>query len=212
MDRAERVDNPCEAARAGLDGKQAEIWTALPGIIEAFDAARQTCSVQPCIKGKVEAENGAVSSVALPLLVDIPVLFPSGGGMAFTFPIQAGDECLVVFASRCIDAWWQSGGVQEPLTARMHDLSDGFAIVGPRSQVRKLQGVSTTEAQVRSEDGLLCMSFDPATHKITMTVPGGLHVTGAITATGDITGAGTSLHSHVHGNVEPGGGTSGGPA
>ena len=64
----------------------------------------------------------------------MPVVFPGGGGFALTFPVAAGDECLVVFASRCIDAWWQSGGVGEPMEPRMHDLSDGFALIGVRSQ------------------------------------------------------------------------------
>jgi hypothetical protein len=161
VDRRERINDPVEATRAALDGKQAEMWTALPGIVESYDAERQTCTVQPTIKGKVEAQGGAVSSVALPLLVDVPVIFPSGGGFTLTFPIAQGDECLVVFSSRCIDAWWQSGGVQEPLEARMHDLSDGFAIVGPRSQARKLADVSTTNTQLRTDDGATYIEIQP---------------------------------------------------
>jgi hypothetical protein len=58
-----------------------------------------------------------------------------------------------VFSSRCIDAWWQSGGVQEAMEARMNDLSDGFAFVGVRSQVRLLPSVSTSTTQLRSDDG-----------------------------------------------------------
>lgn len=211
MDRRERVDDPVEATRAAQEGKQAEIWTALPGVIESYDATRQTCSVQPAIRGKVEAPGGAVNSVALPLLVDVPVIFPSGGGMTFTFPVQTGDECLVVFACRCIDAWWQSGGVQEALATRMHDLSDGFAIVGPKSQPRKLVDVSATEAQIRNDAGNLVMSFDPSSGRISVKVPGGLHVDGAITSTGDMVAGGISLMQHTHSNVEPGSGSSGGP-
>jgi hypothetical protein len=161
VDRRERINDPVEATRAALDGKQAEMWTALPGIVESYDAERQTCTVQPTIKGKVETQGGAVSSVALPLLVDVPVIFPSGGGFTLTFPIAQGDECLVVFSCRCIDAWWQSGGVQEPLEARMHDLSDGFAIVGPRSQARKLADVSTTNTQLRTDDGATYIEIQP---------------------------------------------------
>jgi len=210
VDRRERINDPVEATRAALDGKQAEMWTALPGIIESYDAERQTCTVQPAIKGKVESQGGEVSSVALPVLVDVPVVFPGGGGVVVTFPIAAGDECLVVFASRCIDAWWQSGGVQEALEARMHDLSDGFAIVGPRSQARKLEDVSTDEAQVRNDAGTMVLSFNPETGRITMTAPGGFHVVGAITATGDITAGSISLEHHTH--SDPQGGSTGGPA
>jgi len=211
MDLRERIEDPVEGQRAALDGRQAQIQTAMPGIIQSYDAERQTCTVQPAIKGRVESPDGSVASVALPLLVDVPVIFPSGGGMSFTFPVHEGDECLVVFASRCIDAWWQSGGVQEPLAARMHDLSDGFALVGPRSQARKLADVSTTEAQLRSDDGLLCMSFNPATHELIVKAPGGVSFdTPLLHCTGDITAGSISLQHHTHPDAQ--GGSTGGPA
>ena len=95
-----------------------------------------TVTVQPSIRGRVEQPDGSTKSVALPLLVDVPAVFPSGGGFTLTFPIHQGDECLVVFADRCIDAWWQSGGIGEPLETRTHNLSDGFALVGPFSPAR----------------------------------------------------------------------------
>lgn len=65
-------------------------------------------------------------------------MMPRGGGFALTFPVAAGDECLVVFADACIDSWWQSGGVQNQAEKRRHDLSDGIVIPGLWSQPNKL--------------------------------------------------------------------------
>lgn len=162
MDRRERADDPVEATRAALDGKQAEMWTALPGIVESFDPVPMTVSVQPSIKGRIQDENGKASSVDLPLLADVPVVFPCGGGFTLTYPIKAGDECLVVFASRCIDGWWQSGGVGGTPDERMHDLSDGIAIVGPRSQARKLDpAVDADNVQLRTDDGQAHITMMP---------------------------------------------------
>ena len=129
------------------------MWTALPGIVKVVDLAKQTCSVQPAIRGSVTDKDGKTSPCDLPLLVDVPIVFPRAGGFALTFPVQEGDECLVVFASRCIDAWWQNGGVQEPAEWRMHDLSDGFAMLAPTSQPKALGGVSSEAVQLRTEDG-----------------------------------------------------------
>ena len=143
-----RWAEPVEALRAALDGRQAEMWTALPGIVQSFDPAAMTVSVQPAVAGRISDEAGKAASVDLPILPDVPVVFPGGGGFALTFPVAAGDECLVVFASRCIDAWWQSGGVGEPMEPRMHDLSDGFALVGVRSQPHRLSPVSYTHLDV----------------------------------------------------------------
>ena len=154
MDRRERWAEPVEALRAALDGRQAEMWTALPGIVQSFDPAAMTVSVQPAVAGRISDEAGKAASVDLPILPDVPVVFPGGGGFALTFPVAAGDECLVVFASRCIDAWWQSGGVGEPMEPRMHDLSDGFALVGVRSQPHRLSpAVHTGNTQLRAGDG-----------------------------------------------------------
>jgi phage baseplate assembly protein gpV len=161
MDRRERFSDPLEALRAAQDGRLTELWTALPGIVESYDPQAMTVVVQPAIKGVVSRPDGTSRAVALPLLVDVPVVFPAGGGFALTFPVAAGDDCLVVFAARCIDAWWQSGGVQAALEPRMHNLSDGFALVGPFAQPRRLPGVSARDVQLRSRDGQAFVAIRP---------------------------------------------------
>lgn len=149
---------------------------SIPGIIQSFDPGAVTAVVQPAIKGVEHDESGAEVSVSLPLLVDVPVVFPRGGGCTLTFPVKEGDECLVIFADRCIDFWWQSGGIQEPVDGRMHDLSDAFCIVGPQSQAKKISGISTSAAQFRSDDGSTYLEIDPTTKKIKLVAPGGLDV------------------------------------
>lgn len=232
MDRRELQDDPVEAQRAALDGRQTEIWTALPGIVQGFDPDALTVTVQPAVRGSIADERGAVSAVHLPVLPDVPVVFPHGGGYSLTFPIQPGDECVVVFASRCIDGWWQSGGVQAPAEQRMHDLSDGIAIPGPWSQATKIGGVSTATTQLRSDDGQTFVEVDQgvvtlkAPQKIVLAAPL-IEVEGAIRQTGtqgqgstmqggltntggQVTSNGITLETHVHNGVEPGPGTTGG--
>jgi len=207
-DRRELFDDPEESERMALEGHQAKMWTALPGIIVSYDPARQTCSVQPAIRGSVTNETGQAQAVNLPLLVDVPVQFPRGGGFACTFPLIAGDDVLVVFASRCIDAWWQSGGIQRAMEARMHDLSDGFAIPGPTSQPRKLSNVQTDGIELRDEARTTYLKLTAGTIFIKGNIvhEGNTNQTGNNTVTGTITGTlvkeadGTSLGTHTHGS------------
>lgn len=159
MDRAQLLNDAEEAMRLVLDGRQSCIWTAIPGIIQSVDLDAMTCEVQPAIQGSIEDENGRIQSVDLPLLVDVPIVFPGGGGFRITFPLEADDEVLVVFASRCIDAWWQSGGTQRPVEMRMHDLSDGFAIPGPCSQPEIISGISATDLEIRNNAGTTLLSI-----------------------------------------------------
>ncbi|QYY30231.1 hypothetical protein K2O51_22935 [Cupriavidus pinatubonensis] len=235
MDRRERVDDPEVALREAFDGLRAGIWTALPGIIQSFNDDAMTCEVQPTIKVPVRQIDGSIVTVALPLLVDCPVQFPSGGNCSLTFPVKLGDECLVVFASRCIDSWWQSGGVQEQAELRMHDLSDGFVLLGFRSKPRALTGISTSTTQLRNDAGDTYVDLDPAGKIVKVKAPGGITLDAPmVTMTGAIAvqnsgGAGTACaitgntaftgqvrangkridDSHTHSGVQPGAGNTG---
>lgn len=192
-----------------------QLRVAMPGIIQSFDPDAVTAVVQPAIRYVERDNDGNKSTKDYPLLVDVPVVFPRGGGCTLTFPVKAGDECLVIFADRCIDFWWQSGGIQEPVDERMHDLSDAFCIVGPQSQAKKIGGISTTAAQLRTDDGSAIIEL-AAGGAVTITSPqitinGPLQVNGEITSTGDQLAGGISQIGHTHGGVEPGGGSTGAP-
>lgn len=180
---------------------------SMPGIVQSFDPDTVTVVVQPAIKGYEPDSNGINQSTTLPLLVDVPVVFPRGGGCTLTFPVKAGDECLVIFADRCIDFWWQSGGIQEPVDERMHDLSDAFCIVGPQSQAKKIGGISTSAVELRSDDGETKLSLNPASGAINGTAPGGFNLNGLkILSDGRLQLVdGSVVDKHTHGGVEPGG-------
>ena len=75
-----------------------------------------------------------------------------GGDYSITMPIKKGDECLIVFGDSCIDSWWQNGDVQNPIDSRRHDLSDGFALVGFKSQKNKLENYSDDSFQIQQND------------------------------------------------------------
>lgn len=216
------MSDPIEWVSIALGGLQSKLWTALPGVIQSFDAVAMTCTVQPAIQALVRDESGSLTSVDLPLLLDCPVQFPAGGGCTLTFPVAAGDECLVVFSSRCIDAWWQSGGIQAQAELRMHDLSDGFALLGFRSQPRVITAISASAAQLRSDDGATFVEVAPG-GGVTITAPAGLTinadvqvngsvaVTGNVVAEGDVIAGTISLQGHRHSGVIAGSGTSGVP-
>ncbi|HHZ8175830.1 TPA: Gp138 family membrane-puncturing spike protein [Klebsiella pneumoniae] len=188
-----------------------QLRVAMPGIIQSFDPGDDdrppTCVVQPAIRYIERDNDGNKSTKDYPLLVDVPVVFPRGGGCTLTFPVKAGDECLVIFADRCIDFWWQSGGIQDPVDERMHDLSDAFCIVGPQSQAKKISGISTSAVELRSDDGETKLSLNPASGAINGTAPGGFNLNGLkILSDGRLQLVdGSIVDKHTHGGVEPGG-------
>jgi hypothetical protein len=161
MRRDERTEDPYVAALSGLLGLQADIQTSMPAIIQSFDPATQTCTAQPCLQMLVTNPDNTKKWVTIALIVDIPVVFPAGGGFTLTFPVKRGDECLLVFSSRCIDAWWVSGKISQQAELRMHDISDGFAFVGVRSIPRMIPNISTNSVQLRSDDSETYVEIAP---------------------------------------------------
>lgn len=221
VERANPYEEGIETAiRAAL----ALSWTSLPGQVVSFDPAKQTAAVAPTIQAVATAPDGTRSLVTMPLLLDCPVHFPEGGGAVFTFPVQPGDECLVVFADRCIDSWWQQGGIQPPAEFRMHDLSDGFVFVGFRSLPNVVTDMSMTSAEIRSLGGETRIALNPTGQTVEIAAPGGatinadviingdLTVTGTIQAAVDVVAAGVSLKTHKHGGVTVGAAQTGIPA
>ena len=218
MRRSERLDDLEEGLRIAMESHQSHMWTSIPGIVAGVDLAAQTLSVQPSIQGSVTAPDGSVQAVNLPLLVDVPIVWPRAGGFALTFPIKAGDEVLVVFASRCIDAWWQGGGVGAQAEARMHDLSDGFAILAPTSQPKKFSGVSSSNVQLRDESGTTYVEITPGgaarvvgATKIDIEAPT-INITGNVVhGGGSLVSNGITFGTHKHTGVQSGPSNTGGP-
>lgn len=113
-----------------MEAMAENLHVALPGEIVSYNSSNRTATVQPVIRNWRQKETP-------PLLLDVPVFFPGN----FIIPVNKGDECLVVFADTCIDAWYQNSGVSTPISARRHDLSDGFAFVGFFSKKKATGGI-----------------------------------------------------------------------
>jgi phage baseplate assembly protein gpV len=164
----ERIPDQSEVLRQAVVSHQTEVWTAQPGVLTKVSdlAGKITVDVQPVVQGKVRTPDGVTTLVNLPVIPDVPVVFPRGGGYVLTFPVAVGDEVLIVHAARNIDGWWQQGGIQPPFDSRMHDITDAFVVPGPYSQKTKFSGLSATTAQWRSEDGTIFAELDHMNKKI----------------------------------------------
>lgn len=214
MDYRERLFDAEENQRVSLDGRQATMWTALPGIITKVNLAHQTVEVQPAVQGTLAHPNGTVKNIQMPVIPDVPILFPSGGGYTLTFPIKVGDHCLLHFASRCIDGWWDTGKVLPPMDKRMHDLSDAFATIGPRHRQGVPGNISGTTTTLRTDDGTIVIEMDQPNGQVNINTPQAVNIvtrTATITAAESVTV--TALdhmtidtpHLHVTGSIDSAG-------
>ena len=151
----------------------------IPCIVQSYDPEKGTVECQPAIREKIINQNEEIEYRNLPLLLNVPVVFPSNSEYAVTFPLEKGDECLVLFSDLSIDNFWEKGNVQNPIEDRRHDLSDGIAIPCNMSLTKER----------RTDDGLLLSSSGSSI------LISGSEITFSV-GTRSITF--TQLYSHVH--------------
>ncbi len=118
-------------------------------------------------------------------LVDCPVFTLQGGGGAIQFPISAGDQCLVLFSDRRIDEWYQNGSESAPGDPRLHDLSDGIALVG-------INALNSTLAPTPTDRVIL--SYGGSQFELTAT---GWNFVGTGSAEIDLSGAIVTIKNNV---------------
>jgi hypothetical protein len=185
-----------------------DLRVACPAIVQTVDYEKQTLTAIPAIREKMNDGQGNLSWVEIPLLLDVPFFVYSGGGYCLTLPIKTGDDCLIVFGDNCMDAWWQNGGIQNQVESRRHDLSDGFAIVGFRSQPAVVSGYSAGTAQLRNKAGDAYVEIAGSTINI---VGGAVNISaGSVNIGGSTTIDGKPFLPHTHGGVLSGPDNTGG--
>jgi hypothetical protein len=114
-----------------------------PGEIQSFDATKKTAEIKMLFKRVIKDRV-----LSYPVLVDCPIFTLQGGGGAVYMPIAKGDQCLVLFADRNIDAWYSTGSEAAPNNSRCHDLSDGIAFVGINSLTSSLEAYPSNETRI----------------------------------------------------------------
>ena len=115
-----------EPLRRALREASSEMHVALPAQIERYDHTEQRADVLPLLR-RVYVD-GEVQG--MPVVPDVPVVWPRSGGAQMTMPVRRGDTVLLVFTDRSIDRWLAQGGDVTPDDRRQHDLSDAVAVPG----------------------------------------------------------------------------------
>lgn len=174
------------------------INTALPAVIVSYDSGTNKAVVKPV--GVMKFPDNR--SLPYPDIHGVPVMFPTsmGGACGVTFPIQAGDGCLLVFSQADI-SYFTGKGVD---SGNSFQLSDAICVPGLYNNSPK---------GIASHSDKLTLFFN--TSYITLSdagIEGQLADGTQLTVSGgELTVNGISLTKHRHGGVQSGGGDTGLP-
>jgi len=96
-----------------------------------------------------------------PLLADVPVLWPSAGGMTLRMPMRAGDPVLLVFAESGLEYWKeaQTAGLAGPAKFA---LKDAVAIPGFGPLDLDVPAGRGAYASLQSDNGATHVSVGPS--------------------------------------------------
>ena len=200
--------NLSEPLRAAVESVMSELHVCLPGRIERYDHTEQRAEVKPLLRRNYR--DGDESD--MPVIADVPVIWPRAGGASLTMPVQTGDGVLLVFADRSLDRWLAEGGEVTPDDRRKHDLSDCVAIPG------LVPFAGFGDAEATRDPGAVVVQYGETTWSVhddgrvevdgDVNISGDLDVDGDITATGDVRAGGDvvadsegtaiSLIEHTH--------------
>lgn len=120
------IPDLAQLLRDAIDSKLIDTHVSLPATVVSFSSSNQTASVQPSLKTKLA--NAQV--VPMPIIQNVPVVYPRCAQGGVTFPLSRGDQVHLVFSERSLDVWKSKGGTVDPQEARKFHLSDAVCYPG----------------------------------------------------------------------------------
>lgn len=125
--------------KQAIDNRLLDTHTALIAKVESYDSSKQQVNVSSVFKRPIENVDQEIVLEQLPMLCDVPVLFPRAGGFFISFPIQAGDFVQLIFNEVSIDDWLLDKANTMSSTQRF-TLQGAVAIPGIYPESRPLSG------------------------------------------------------------------------
>lgn len=110
---------------------QEEVYTALPAVVEKYDPTLNQVDLKIAVKDVRRSEDGSPVYFEFPIIPNVPVNLPRGGGMIISLPLQAGDSGLLVVSTLEVGGWELSGEAPaEPLNVSRQSLSSCTFVPG----------------------------------------------------------------------------------
>jgi hypothetical protein len=116
-----------DVIRGAIEAFLAEVHTLKVGRVEKYDNTQQVANIKIVMRRPFNIGADEVDHEEIPLLYNVPVLWPRAGGFIVHLPIQEGDHILVGFTDDDISAWRTSGSESEPNDRRRHSLGSAVA-------------------------------------------------------------------------------------
>lgn len=123
-----------------------ELHISMPGRVKSYDAAKQTAEIIPCVRGTIPDGDGNTLHEDLPVIPNVPIAWPRGGGFYMHFPLAVGDHVWLVFNTTSFAQWRATGEVSDPGDLRRGTLSYPWAYPGAAPDAQALSDAPAGQA------------------------------------------------------------------
>jgi hypothetical protein len=148
-----QIPSLAQLLKQAIENRLLDVHTALIAKVESYDAKKQRANVSPVLKRQIKNMEGKWVAEQLPILCDVPVLFPRSGGFFLHFPIRPGDFVQLIFNEVNVDEWLEN---TKPMIAcnQRFSLQGAIAIPGIYPSVKALTDAHEDNLVLGKERGL----------------------------------------------------------
>ena len=176
-----------------------------PVIVQKYNRKNNIVTVKLAARERIMLKDPAGNDLLYRYgTIDVPCLQLSGGGFTVSFPLREGDTGWILTLDVDSSAFLRTKAEFTPSTNDGHEYSRAIFI--PDS-------ISTPSSVEDEPDALIVQSSDSDTRIVfkngqvvinsnQVTINGDVAVNGTLTVSGDVVGAGISLHDHIHKDAE----------
>ncbi|MNK14282.1 hypothetical protein D3C87_323820 [compost metagenome] len=119
-----------EFIQDGVEYFTRQMYTAMPGVVVTVRKSlnEMTVDVQPMVSFVTEDDE----VVERPVVLNVPIQFPTSKKSGMTFPVEPGDPVMLIYSMRNMDTWKRQNGTESaiPTDKRKFDKKDCIAIPG----------------------------------------------------------------------------------
>lgn len=148
-----RTPSTADVLNEWFRSRQIDVRVAIPGQVESYDPSKQTADIKPLVRDILIDADGGTITESLPVLPNVRVLHPRGGGFFAALPLKKGDFVQLLVNDRSLDQWRAKGTEGDPVDLRMHDLSDAVAIPAGYPDTQPLADAEADKLVIGKEGG-----------------------------------------------------------
>lgn len=112
------------------DARAAEVYTSFPARVDAYDAGTKCADLVPMLRRALPTKDGDTIYEDMPVLPNVPIMFPQGDGMSITWALKKGSFVLVHVSMWGTAEWRKTGDLSDPGDLRLHHPANCFAFPG----------------------------------------------------------------------------------